>query len=584
MLKTIFILVFCMITLLSVFGQKPGSAGLQNPSFSAFIENGSILDTTANGRKLGRIPSPNLVLFGKDTEKSTYDLPESYDLREIENGNYLSLVRDQGKAGTCWAFGAYGSIESHWRKMGFGEVDFSEQHMATCHGFDLGIDDGGFPSMAFAYLARHSGAVSEADDPYTLPENNECKEYLTPSGLITEMRYLPGKQSYTYDEQLQNLIIDNSTFNPELIKNAIITYGAVDTDILWDDFYFNPKDNTYFYNGTGSTNHEILLVGWDDNKEITGCCLVKPKEKGAWIIRNSWGKYWGEDGYFYVSYEDTRVLSEIVIYPSAQKYDVMETVYQYDEIGMNDSYGYNSETVYGIVKFIAKKKISIASVGIPALSGNATLQAEIYSSFDGYSLSNQLGNTVIIDAPLPGSYNLYLDFPVTVDANSTFYIKVKCITPDNKCRLGTETYMQDFTSNVTIEHDKYWVSDTGINGSWYQLGNDSEQMYDLCIKAYGKYVSNSKESELELTNIETYNNDPNVTLYPNPCNGILTIESDDLQNCSATIITLAGKTIRSVILNSSVNQIEVNDLEAGIYIVQLSKNNELIRRLRLTVY
>lgn len=576
MKKTLLSLVIGLSFFFSAPGQKPGTTDSKNAEFMESIQNGSQNSITADGHHLGRVHSPINLCFSKKNEKAVMVLPASYDLRLVENGAYLSPVRDQGDAGTCWTFAAYGSIESYWRKIGMGIYDFSEQHMATCNGYDGTNDDGGSPLRAITYLSRYSGAISELDDPYTLPQNSDCIGEITPTGLITEIRWLPGKESYTYDKQLQKILANYNLFNPDIIKKAIMTYGAIDTDVLWDDFYFNTSDNTYFYNGVGSTNHEILLVGWDDNKVVTGSCLVRPKEKGAWIIRNSWGKDWGEDGYCYISYEDTRVLSEIAFYPSATEHSGLTTVFQHDDMGWCTTYGYNTETAYGLVKFTTDRAVKISSIGIPAVTEGEILQAWIYDNFNGSSTNSVLGNTTSIKAELPGIYTLALEKPVTIEANNTFYVKVKCTTTGYGYPLGAEENIEGFSSNAIIERDKYWVSRTSENGSWYQLGNDDDQQFDLCIKAYGQYITSSSNKASNLTGNTEFAAQDDIELFPTPCHNSITIQGTNLQNCTLTILSLSGQKIKTDELHETSNQVSVENIAPGVYIFQVTKNRDIV--------
>ena len=101
-------------------------------------------------------------------------------------------------------------------------------------------------------------------------------------------------------------------------------YGAVYTGIRM----VTKRDGvigTYVYNNDNSTcNHAVALVGWNDSIAIPGA-----PGTGAWIVKNSWGENWGDNGVYYISYEDCLVESQMrgVTSVSDVEYD---NLYQYD--------------------------------------------------------------------------------------------------------------------------------------------------------------------------------------------------------------------------------------------------------------
>jgi C1A family cysteine protease len=196
-------------------------------------------------------------------------LPSSY------NGYYTS-IKDQGPCGSCWAFAAVGLLESMILKNDSVEVDLSEQYMLSCNPWNWGCNGGYWPND----MLVDPGAAMESCFPYVadeVPCNESCP---TPYQI----------QSWAFVEE------DNMVPPTEDIKQAIYTYGAVQAGVYADRWFqmytsgvFNRCRRRVNY-----SNHAIILCGWDDTK-------------GAWLLKNSWGTGWGEDGFMWISYGCNKV-------------------------------------------------------------------------------------------------------------------------------------------------------------------------------------------------------------------------------------------------------------------------------------
>ena len=216
-------------------------------------------------------------------------LPAKWDAREH---GWISPVKDQGDVGTCWAFASYATLETQLLKLGRGLHDFSEKNMVNLHGWEsLNPDDGGDYCLAAGYLLRWGGAVVETNDVYAM----------TVGAWSASPQFAPVVR-------VQNIIwvppLDGSQESVDILKTAIMEYGAVGTAMYWSGSY--EKNDTYYCPFYNSPNHAVAIVGWDDAYPTNGF-RVAPSGEGAWIIKNSWGTDNGDKGYYHISYHDNMV-------------------------------------------------------------------------------------------------------------------------------------------------------------------------------------------------------------------------------------------------------------------------------------
>lgn len=197
------------------------------------------------------------------TQIETTDLPEAFDWRE--QGVLMPEVKDQGGCGSCWSFAITGALESAEAIFnGRTGLDLSEQHMVSCDEKSYGCS-GGFMESADFVVRR--GLVSEEKFPYTA-RDLRCKSGLKPTSKAV---------SYTL------LGSQNKRPTVEEIKKALIDHGPLFITVMaGGSGWSGSTDAVTSCRKRGTTNHMIQLYGFN---------------KTQWIIKNSWGKSWGDQGY-----------------------------------------------------------------------------------------------------------------------------------------------------------------------------------------------------------------------------------------------------------------------------------------------
>ena len=135
----------------------------------------------------------------------------------------------------------------------------------------------------------------------------------------------------------------------------------------------------YYYNGTTDVNHAICIVGWDDNYDKNNFLNGAPAN-GAFIIRNSWGSYWGDNGYFYVSYYDKYLgnSDKNVVFMNAEPTSNYDNIYQYDPLGAVGYYGYDSNVGWFSNVFTAKNNELLKASSFYVLKANSAYELYVY--------------------------------------------------------------------------------------------------------------------------------------------------------------------------------------------------------------
>ena len=220
---------------------------------------------------------------------ATSSLPEKWDWRD---NNGVTPIKNQGACGSCWAFGTVGILESVIKIKSGVTVDLSEQWLVSCNKNGWGCNGGWWAHTYHDGLTGKcggTGAVLEADFPYTASDK-PCNGPYPHHYLLSDT---------TGDGNSWNFIgSQHGIPSVEQIKQAIITYGPVAAAVYADEAFQAYTGGVFNEHADSkNTNHIIILVGWDDTQG----------ENGVWILRNSWGTGWGEDGYMRIEYGSNRV-------------------------------------------------------------------------------------------------------------------------------------------------------------------------------------------------------------------------------------------------------------------------------------
>jgi C1A family cysteine protease/fibronectin type 3 domain-containing protein len=388
--------------------------------------------------------------------------PSSYDLRPQGK---VTPVRDQEDCGSCWAFSVYGSLESNL--LPSEAWDFSENNLKNTHGFDVDPCGGGNGDMSTAYLARWGGPVSEADDPYN-PWSGISPSSLTVRKLIQEVLIVPDRAGP----------LDN-----ENIKEAIMAYGALMTSMYFSDGSYNSLYKAYYYNGTSVPNHAVAIVGWDDNFDKSNFAS-SPPGNGAFIIKNSWGTGWGENGYFYISYYDSKIGKSNYMFNGAKPITSYNRIYQYDPLGWVTGMGYTgSNTAWFANIFTASASEGLVAVSFYTASPNSSYELYIYTALTSDPTTGSLAGSQTGTIASAGYHTISLNLSVPLTSGEKFSIVVKLTTPGFNYPAPVEEPIAGYSSRATANPGESYVSRDG--SSWTDITSMSGcTECNVCLKAF----------------------------------------------------------------------------------------------------
>ena len=359
-------------------------------------------------------------------------------------GAYNFPVQNQGELGTCWAFAAANSIESYGKHFmetaDYSKWDISELQLAyfmyhrmadplgglagdTVESTISTFNEGASSVAATYMLAGQMGAVLEADAPYS------SASVASVQGLSPDLAFSQTDFSLSHAMWL-------SPLDTAVIKLMLETGYQGSIDLSFDPDYYNDSTASFYCSGNLTPNHEVALVGWDDNYAKENFKVgSRPVSNGAWLLKNSWGTSWGDAGYFWISYEDKSMKNVVFL---GGKWGSGREVHQYDGTDATckmtlDNKGWVSNV------YDAGRDEFISGVGFYTTEHNTDYELRVYRNIiGGDPFSGELLYSHLGEAPYAGYHTWDFASDDLIGSDENFSV---CIKLDNG--VGDTKYLLD---------------------------------------------------------------------------------------------------------------------------------------------
>lgn len=361
-------------------------AGFIPPSQEEVQKIDSALKATRNGRR-------------KENAGARTLLARRFDAREM---GWVTPARYQGLCGSCWAFASVAAFETNYLKTtgGFADIlDLSEQQVLSCTGYFASCG-GGRVHIALGYICDNpNGLARETSYPYAATD--------APCTTTVPTIYQGAYWDWASDWLTGESSVDR-------MKQAINDYGSVAAG-----FYVTPEFKAYrsgvfnlHQTGWGWTpNHAVQIIGWDD-------------DLGAWLVKNSWGDWWGLGGFGWIAYNSNLIGAYSAIIAADPSYRIIAShsnkaveVYNFSfdngsPIVQWDYWGGQNQRWHliptGDGYYYIRSQWSDKNLIIPNFStrdGDKIIQYDHYSTNDQqWAMENQPDGTVMMRNRYSGKY------------------------------------------------------------------------------------------------------------------------------------------------------------------------------------
>ena len=475
------------------------SSGAESPS-SENIDYILGRPMTDEERQAQLAPLQNLDAFAPEPEVDSNIGIASYALyRETYNANeerFVTEVKNQRNTSLCWAFSLASNLETSLLTRGQKYYDLSEEQLAYFWANRVNDPLGNTPN----------DKITRTQSNYHGTGNGRVASFFlsTWSGMTTEEKVpfqssavtWPDSLAYDTSAYMEDAIF--SQYTVERTKQLLMEYNSVSAMIYMLDNYYYPDTASYSCPQSGLVNHAVTIVGWDDTYSKENFPSASGvKNDGAWIVKNSYGKNWGKNGYFYLSYEDQSITN--LVSNTASTSEEYNNNYFYDGAAAGTvtfpsktiNNGYYVSNIFKVTAGNGKDE-ELGEIVTAVPQDNTDFQIQVYTDLkntsDPTSGTPAYAEPVDYTQPLAGIHTIHLNTPVKIPQGTFYSVVIRIPDGSNKFYVEkTTTSTSWFTATAGIDPDQSFFSTSGKK--WYDAGNQ----YNCCfsVKAHTKNLDSS---------------------------------------------------------------------------------------------
>lgn len=470
-----------------------------------------------------------------DKARARTYFPATFDLRDK---GVVGPVLDQNPSQNCWAFATLGAAESSLLPY-YPTALLSRAHLAwfSYNGneeFEVegrkdypqqAYDTGAWDQQAIGTMAAWKGPVLSASVPFYSSYIDESLRYASDFHL---------QDAYYMPSSLNGIQASPASPSITAIKDVLTEGGTLMVSIATSgphtvmNYPSSGANHATIYTDTNTgIDHAVLVVGWDDNFDRNNFAdqypdasgrkdLTLPQNNGAWLVKNSWGPNWGEDGYFWLSYED-----QSTVYGASLKLESKDNYtnnYQFDTMGWRTSLAVSNSgeainpdapgeptagaTAYMANTFTAQEAEALMAAAFYTTDINTQYAIDVYINpidDNDPASGTKVGSTQAGEAVYPGYHTIELKsgLQAHLQAGTKFSVVVKLTNPHYANTIPAEaaigkgdgfqpTYVgKDANGNAEVSY----VSADGQ--TWTTLGRTlkdpqgaSVYATNVCLKAF----------------------------------------------------------------------------------------------------